>query len=389
MKLFLKPFPNFHSARMMNPGLFSKIVVLKTTKEGIMFYGGPLKTNPKGSTKVQTIRFPKKNFTVKEAKTWLSDHDYTPISFEPASKSRFDKAIHIDELSVIGHETPTLISLFKYLNNMALDFFADNDETEVIIQKQALVNGCIDIINELETRNVNVTKYADELCKAVWTRAYINDLPDSAFLYVESGGKKDDEDKTKPRSLRHFPYKDSTGKIDLIHLKNALSRIPQSKLPESVKTRVAGAAKKLYDKLTNNKTGKTEKNEKIDEKEFVTVFIKDAEEHIVTGIVYEPDECDTDGDTADAAEIRKACFYFMEKSGSIKMNHKGNKIKATVIENYIAPVKMSIAGRSIKKGTWLMSVKIHDEDVWKAVKDGDLTGFSMAGYCQGVTIEED
>src|SRR5262249_14273432 len=50
---------------------------------------------------------------------------------------------------------------------------------------------------------------------AVWTTAYINNLSDSAFLYVESGGKKDSQGKTTPRSLRHFPYKDSSGKIDL------------------------------------------------------------------------------------------------------------------------------------------------------------------------------
>src|SRR5512143_3222255 len=33
--------------------------------------------------------------------------------------------------------------------------------------------------------------------------AEVNDLPDSAFLYVESSGEKDDGGKTVPRSLRH------------------------------------------------------------------------------------------------------------------------------------------------------------------------------------------
>lgn len=66
---------------------------------------------------------------------------------------------------------------------------------------------------------------------AEWTTAYINDLSDSAFLYVESGGKKDEDGKTVPRSLRHFPYKDESGAIDLPHLRNAIARIPQSKIP--------------------------------------------------------------------------------------------------------------------------------------------------------------
>lgn len=66
--------------------------------------------------------------------------------------------------------------------------------------------------------------------KAVWTTAFINKLPDNSFLHIESGGKKDGEGKTVPRSLRHFPYKDSEGKIDLPHLRNAIARIPQAKI---------------------------------------------------------------------------------------------------------------------------------------------------------------
>ena len=81
--------------------------------------------------------------------------------------------------------------------------------------------------------------------RAVWTAAYIDSLPDSSFLYVEDGGKKDGENKTVPRSLRHFPYKDDAGSIDLPHLRNALARIPQSDLPADVKSRVTTKAQRL------------------------------------------------------------------------------------------------------------------------------------------------
>lgn len=47
------------------------------------------------------------------------------------------------------------------------------------------------------------------------------DLPDSAFLYIEPGGKKVDG-KTTPNSLRHFPVPDAA------HVRNALSRLGQS-----------------------------------------------------------------------------------------------------------------------------------------------------------------
>ena len=81
--------------------------------------------------------------------------------------------------------------------------------------------------------------------RATWTGAFINDLPDSSFLYVESGGSKDGEGKTTPRSLRHFPYKDASGKVDLPHLRNALARIPQSNLPQSVKDSATAKAKRI------------------------------------------------------------------------------------------------------------------------------------------------
>lgn len=80
---------------------------------------------------------------------------------------------------------------------------------------------------------------------AVWSTAYVNDLPDSAFLYIESGGEKDSDGKTTPRSLRHFPYKDANGKVDLPHLRNALARIPQSNLPADVKKAVTAKAEKI------------------------------------------------------------------------------------------------------------------------------------------------
>ena len=70
---------------------------------------------------------------------------------------------------------------------------------------------------------------------AKWTTAYINDLPDSAFAYVAPGGKKDDEGKTVPRSLRFLPHHDANGAIDLPHLRNALARLNQADIPANTK----------------------------------------------------------------------------------------------------------------------------------------------------------
>jgi hypothetical protein len=69
-----------------------------------------------------------------------------------------------------------------------------------------------------------------QLRERIWTRRYINDLPDAAFAIILPGGEKDEEGRTKPRSLRKFPHHDATGRIDLPHLRNANARVPQSDL---------------------------------------------------------------------------------------------------------------------------------------------------------------
>jgi hypothetical protein len=76
---------------------------------------------------------------------------------------------------------------------------------------------------------------------AEWTTDYINNLDDSAFAYIEPGGKKDEQGKTVPRSLRHLPYKNAEGEIDHDHLVNALARVKQSAtMPEGGKTSAIG-----------------------------------------------------------------------------------------------------------------------------------------------------
>jgi hypothetical protein len=82
---------------------------------------------------------------------------------------------------------------------------------------------------------------------AEWTTRYKNNLPDSAFLYIEAGGKKDSEGKIKPRSLRHFPYKDADGKVDRAHILNAIARIPQALfLSQAQKDRLQAKARGIY-----------------------------------------------------------------------------------------------------------------------------------------------
>lgn len=80
------------------------------------------------------------------------------------------------------------------------------------------------------------------ITEAVWDTKYINDLPDAAFAYIAPGGEKDKEGKTKPRSLRYLPHHTANVKsgaenntVDIPHLRNALARAPQAKIPPAAK----------------------------------------------------------------------------------------------------------------------------------------------------------
>jgi len=68
-----------------------------------------------------------------------------------------------------------------------------------------------------------------------WSSVYKNDLPDSSFVVILSGGKKDGTGRTVPRSLRLLPYKDKNGVVSKGHVQNALVRVNQIGASSSVK----------------------------------------------------------------------------------------------------------------------------------------------------------
>jgi len=84
---------------------------------------------------------------------------------------------------------------------------------------------------------------------AKWTRKYIDELPDSAFLYVAKGGRKS-LGSTHPLSLRMLPYKNHQGQVDEAHLRAALGRInqPKTNIPDRDRAKVFAKAQRIYGK---------------------------------------------------------------------------------------------------------------------------------------------
>lgn len=106
----------------------------------------------------------------------------------------------------------------------------------------------------------------------------------------------------------------------------------------------------------------------------------DSDTHYITGIVYEPLVEDAHGNYMTEDEIRKAAYWYAENGDKVDIQHSFESAGGlSVVENYVAPCDMTIGDTPVVKGTWLLTVKCTNEEVWGAVQKGELTGFSMGG----------
>ena len=284
-----------------------------------------------------------------------------------------------------------------------------------------LSNGQIKVFKSIEEMNNSIiTMERDgfvpveaavlfDIQKAVWTTAFINTLPDSAFLHVEPGGKKDEDGKTVPRSLRHFPFKGDDGKIDLPHLRNAIARIPQAKIPGLTAQdleRLQEKARKLLEKEKEKLEGKetqvskqveedldvkpvdTGIEEEVDFSIEVQIIKSQAEKRLVTGVALIPDVFDAQDQILSEEVIEDAAHDFVKRYnvGSV-IGHMHDDFSRPIIlvESWIAPGPQFIGGKHIKKGSWIITTKV-DPQTWEEVKADKLRGYSIGGKARIQTL---
>lgn len=119
--------------------------------------------------------------------------------------------------------------------------------------------------------------------------------------------------------------------------------------------------------------------------QFVKIEKVDDEKQLIYGIVYEPDVVDSQGDYADAGEIEKACHNFMENYQNMSLMHKelvNEDVK--IVECSIAQADFTLGVRAVKKGTWILVSHVISKDIWKEVKSGKLTGYSLEGSARSI-----
>lgn len=109
------------------------------------------------------------------------------------------------------------------------------------------------------------------------------------------------------------------------------------------------------------------------------------DERFVLGVVLEPEVVDAQGDIYSADEIRAAAHRFMEEFGGLGLMHNmrvNGQVK--VLECYLAPTDFTIGDIVVRKGTWLLGVRVLSDELWELVTQGVLTGFSIGGSARRV-----
>lgn len=141
----------------------------------------------------------------------------------------------------------------------------------------------------------------------------------------------------------------------------------------------------LVDKAANKKNFAIIKSEtKPTFEKDVPILKVDEEKRIVTGIVYEPDILDAHGEFMTADEIEKSAHRFLKDFRNIDKQHDFVATETEVVESWITKEDGKLGEQDVKKGTWLLSVHVPDDDTWSEIKKGELTGFSMGGVGERV-----
>lgn len=115
---------------------------------------------------------------------------------------------------------------------------------------------------------------------------------------------------------------------------------------------------------------------------FFVKVSKTKKEQTVTGVVLQPEETDAQGDIYSEEVVRKAAHDFLakfNKKTELGLMHKSFKENFELYESWIAPSEMVLKKNIVKKGSWIITVKVKDSKIWKMIEDGKITGFSIGG----------
>lgn len=116
----------------------------------------------------------------------------------------------------------------------------------------------------------------------------------------------------------------------------------------------------------------------------IRFFKENDEKQVVYGVIFEPDFVDAHEEYVEKEDIETAAHEYLiklrrTKGIRTKLSHQMDiDGVCDIVESYIAPATFVINNMTVKEGSWVIAMKIWDENLWRATKD-EITGYSPGG----------
>lgn len=120
----------------------------------------------------------------------------------------------------------------------------------------------------------------------------------------------------------------------------------------------------------------------------IPILKADDEKRLVYGVVLEPNTVDGQGEWERPETIERVAHRFLasfNRTTELGVQHLiFGENGLELAESFIAPQDLDFDGELdtddvIRKGSWVMVVKVTDDALWRSVKEGGITGFSIGG----------
>lgn len=102
------------------------------------------------------------------------------------------------------------------------------------------------------------------------------------------------------------------------------------------------------------------------------------EERVFWCEVHRGMEVDLQGDWIEPMTLRRAAWNFLQEFRKIKLMH-GDLAKVSVVESFVTFGPTPIGSERVPGDVWIVALRVHDEALWKRIKNGEFTGLSLGG----------
>lgn len=209
---------------------------------------------------------------------------------------------------------------------------------------------------------------SESMLLAEWDVAYINNLPDSSFGYVEPG-EKDAEGKTVPRTNRHLPYRNADGSVSLDHLRNALARLDQTSISPEAKAQARRKLEAAANEAGVGSSGQDESNKAQEvnplEKQIREMLGLAEGDDVIAAIKALKAKADSATQEVTAAKAAKEAAETSLKAKDTELKVANGKLMATEVQ---ADVDQALKDGHIlpKQVEWAKSMRARDPEGFKA-----------------------